>query len=172
MVNVLPSEELKDVWRFYRSRFVLTFSIIICIVAAVAFTALLPAYVSLWWGSKTTEQQLNTNFDPDADKIDITHSHDLLSQLTAVGLATSSPLDVIRKIIAERPKGITFTRLTYTSGKPSNLVITGISARRENINAFHDALMKDGSFATVNIPIGDLVGTNNSQFTVTLTGAF
>ncbi len=171
MVNVLPPEELRDVWRFYRARFVLVFSLVMIGCAIIACVALLPSFFMLWTGTNGGSS-LPKNVDPEADKAEFAHSRDLLAQLAPLANATSSPTEGLAHLILARPKGITIDRIVYSAGRPSSLIVTGLSDKRETINAFRDALQHDATFGNVNIPISDLVGATNGKFTITLTGTF
>ncbi len=69
--------------------------------------------------------------------------------------------------LAARPQGVTVDRIRYESGKPSQLVLSGY-APRYAVNHFRTALTDTGKFTSVSVPVGALVGTDDSGFSVTM----
>lgn len=138
-------------------------------VGGLLLAALLPSYVvmrtsaaalSVTQAASTTDQTQT-----------VTDTQALIAQLATVA-GTSSPAQLAAETIAARPKGVTISRVTYTRGSPSTLVVVGVAARREDVNAYKSTLAQNPVFSSVTVPINALVGVDDGAFTLTASGGF
>ena len=172
MANVLPVENVRSVWHFYRARFILAASFVITALSLIAIAALIPSYVLLLSDTSSSQSAPSAGkIDEQADHAELARTQGLITQLSPVAFATSSPLDAIEHALLLRPKGITVARIMFTNGKQDTIVFNGTSQTRESVNAYRKVLQSDPSYASVVIPVEDLVG-NGNQLTVTLSGSF
>ena len=171
MTNLLPENVQQKVWSEYRSRYVLTGSLLLILAAALSFLALSPSYIVL-----ATVHPAATAFvsvtQNKSDSVDIIRAQTLVSQFGPVITATSSLSQTISAVLAGRPRGVHIDHLTYTSGNQSGLVIAGTAQSRAEINAYRETLDADARFTSVTLPVGDLVGGQGGRFTLTLSGHF
>ncbi|MCR4281193.1 MAG: hypothetical protein NUV88_02585 [Candidatus Kaiserbacteria bacterium] len=178
MTNVLPKESLENVWTSYRSRLILVGSVVFLAIAFLAHLALLPAYIALRIEKSAQNQSAvvpappDTNPQDKANKNDITRAKALLTGITPIVSASSSPTEAIGVALSLRPKGVTLESINFVSGQNGSITLIGDSAGREGINQYREALSKGGYFKSVSVPVGALVGSEGGKFTLTLTGNF
>ena len=172
MTNLLPPEELQNVRNFYRARFLTVGSFVATACALIALIALVPSFLIVWIDSSSQRVVPVVSANRELDQTEYRKTQDRIKQLALVVHATSSSMQIVMRAVNARPKGISIDRISYSTGKGGAplVILAGVSARREAINAYYDTLKSDGTFKNVVIPVEDLVGTNGSRFTVTLTG--
>jgi len=177
MANVLPAGAQKEMWRFYRARFLFVAALALLASAAVTLLALLPAYVVLRIEEKTLSENvplvtLPASVQDKSDRANISRAQALVVRLSPVASSTTASLDALNAAIGVRPSGIVLQSLSYTAGQQGTIVISGEAPGGAAINAYRIALSADTRFKTVSVPISDLARTQRGRFTITLTGAF
>ncbi|MBI5457574.1 hypothetical protein HY971_02515 [Candidatus Kaiserbacteria bacterium] len=173
MSNILPKEAKKAVWNTYRARFIVAGSFTALFVASLCALSLLPSYLALHAGDVAgVPTSTSTKAVNDADRSAIASIRTILTSLSPVLVATTTPTAAITKVLSLRPSTITIDHLTYSGDEPGTLVVTGSAATREAINGYRQALSSDPLFKMVSIPIGDLTGEPGARFSLTLSGAF
>ncbi|MEK7133806.1 MAG: hypothetical protein AAB804_01920 [Patescibacteria group bacterium] len=174
MSNVLPRDMQKTVWRMYRARFIVAGSLIALGTALIAGLALLPIYVALHAGEVSTSASSREvkNSEVQAVRTEILRAQSLLSTLAPFAPATTTPSEAIGAALSLRPKGILVDRISYTPDIRGEIVIVGLAPTRDAINVYRQTLQADRHFKTVSVPIGDLAGTQDGRFSVTLLGDF
>lgn len=173
MTNVLPQKARKTVWRMYRARFVLAGSLVALSSALLSAAALSPSYLILQTDSSGTVTQNKTDAATAVkDRAAILETQSLLAVLTPLLNATTSKEEMISTALSVRPADISINHITLTSGKPGTMIVGGSAKNISAINAYRKALEGNGSFSSVAVPVGDLAGTQNGQFSITLTGNF
>lgn len=177
MANVLPREAQKKVSRSFRARYVLVGSLALLASAIVTLLALLPAYVVVYVERTSVSGDASLAASPagaqeKSDRDDILRAQMLLKDLSTTASSTTVGLDAIRAALEKRSKGITVQTISYVAGETGTIMVGGTAAGREDISAYATSLRADPRFKSVSIPIGDLAGTGNGRFTITLTGTF
>jgi hypothetical protein len=102
----------------------------------------------------------------------MTNAKALLSELSPLVSASTTPTAVITEALSLRPPGITVDEISYTSGNPASLMLVGSAATNGAISAYKTALASDALFTSVSVPVGALVGTDGGRFSMTLSGDF
>jgi len=157
----------------YRVRFVLAGSAVALVAALVASVALSPSYLILQVSSGNAPSQSKSDAPSVAlDRAAILETQSLLTALSPIESATSSQTQMIAEALALRPAGISINHITLTSGKPGTMILAGSAKNIAAINDYRKALGNDSNFTSVSVPVGDLAGTQNGQFSITLTGTF
>jgi hypothetical protein len=174
MTNVLPPQTQKVLWQTYIARIVIVVSVAVIVLAGVMALAIAPAKLTLIISDRAmahdslpTRGQISVQADRDA----ITSAQRLLDQATPYMATSTSVVNVITTTLAAIPKGAKVEHITYTTGKVSTLVLTG-SATRDQINAYKTTISADKRFTSVYVPVETLVGSQDRNFTMTLTGSF
>lgn len=172
MSNVLPQQAKRAVWGMYRSRFLIAGALVFILVAALSALALSPSYIVLYTeqGRFSEEAKADTSASQQ-DRATIIHTQALLNILSPL-LATSSPSQAIAKVIDARPSGVTVYHMTLTTGHPSSIIVSGTASTIEAINKYQNALRAEPLFDSVSVPVADLAGTGNGEFSVTISGNF
>lgn len=176
MANVLPEIDRKRVIREYILRLTLVLSSVILLSGVMSCVALLPAaaYVFVHQSSiripvestPLSQEQITQ------DRIDAQKTESLLRVLYPVMTATSSPVAVVRSVLAKRPTGVTITSFSFAADSKM-LTVSGQADGRDAVNTFRGALQSDPRFTNVVIPVNVLAGAGqNGRFSLTLTGAF
>lgn len=173
MSNLLPPTAKKTIWREYRSRFLVVGSLAGLVCAAVAFLALSPSYLVLRT-QEVAPPVIADSSGPGAlaqDRATISRTQALISVLSPL-TGTSTPTDVIASALALRPAGVRVNHITVSAGDSGSIVLGGVAVNSAAISAYQSALRGTGRFSSVSVPVSDLAGTENGDFTITLSGAF
>jgi hypothetical protein len=173
MSNLLPQRARKKVWADYRARFVFAGSCVAFVSALLAGTALLPSYLVLRVsGEAPPAPSATAASTTQEDRAAIQGAQALLTALSPLLKATTTPAQMISAALSERPPGVTVGHITLTSGKPGTMILAGSATDIGAINSYRKTLSADARFSSVSVPVGDLAGTQNGQFSITLTGEF
>lgn len=167
MANVLPNGAQKKVWRLYRGRFVIMFSLFSLALSLLALLSLVPSYLALSIAAPPSSDITpgKGSAVPDAASA-VARAQTLLRTLSPVLDSTSSPSMIIAQVLESRPKTLVVTRVTYDVSK-KELSLVG-SGNRSVISTYRDALTKDPRFATVSVPVSALVGSDGGTFSMTI----
>lgn len=171
MSNILPSTARSAVWSAYRARFILAGSLIGISTAALCALALLPSYLVIHSGNDDPSAQGLQDGDQ-ADRAAIVRTQLLLTTLSPLISATTSPSGTISAALASRVPNITIDRISYTAGDSGTLILSGIAKQREAVSVFRQALSGDKRWKGVTVPVGELAGVPGGRFSITLTGDF
>lgn len=155
------------------ARFVLTGSLILLLLAFVAFLSLLPAEIALQIEAASLEKTRANA--PSSDQINndretLADAGSYVRTLLPFTTASSTGFEAIGSAIADRPKGIALHVISYSPGTKT-ITISGVALASADIAAYQSALKADAHFSSVQIPVGALVG-GDKQFSVTLSGDF
>jgi len=173
MSNLLPQETKTTLWRTYRARFVIAGSLVMLIAGAVSFAALSPSYLVLQIDEGGQAAQLSANATAaQADRAAITHTQALLSTLAPFVSATTTATQVITEALSEKPAGIGILHINATPGNPGVIILSGTADTPKTIAAYQKTLEADARFSDVSVPVGDLAGTANGQFSITFSANF
>lgn len=176
MVNVLPEEARRSVWRFYRARFLLAVAVTLCVCGFLAFLAFLPAYAALRAEGAFFETASSANAgvqkakDPERDQI--LRTRILLEQLSPTASSSAPMFDALMSALGARPSGVRVDRMNYVRDTDGEVTIGGTASSREGVQAYVAALRLDPRWKNISVPIGDLAGTGDGRFSITLTGTF
>lgn len=85
-----------------------------------------------------------------------------------VTAATTSDAMIIA-VLSARPAGVSIDHINYSAGKIASIVITGMARTGDQVNAYQHALLANGQFASVSVPVGALAGVGEGHFTMTIT---
>jgi hypothetical protein len=67
---------------------------------------------------------------------------------------------------------VSLESISYNAGEEGELSIVGSAQGRELVNDYRAALVREGFFTNVSVPVAALVGASEGNFRMTLTGAF
>lgn len=169
MANVLPAEEKKRVLREVRSRFVLTFALVLMVGASVAIASLLPALISVRLATSGIPQDGELSQTVRDDQAKHARALALVSALNPLVLATTTPSATVIAALGAKPAGISVSGISYSKGR---LLLNGVSRDRQAINDYRETLEADARFSSVSVPVAALVGSQDGRFTITLLGQF
>lgn len=173
MSNVLPPEAKRATWRMYRARFLIAGSFAALAIAGFSALALVPSYLVLRVGRESAVAQNSSEMTGiQEDRSAIAHAHALIRALSPLLSSTTTPSASIAKVVTLRPAGIVVNHIALTTGHPGALVVSGVADTAEAISRYQNALRADSSFTSASVPVGDLAGTGNGQFSITLSGNF
>lgn len=175
MLNLLPTEEKKNVRSEYRRRLLsvgLMFSLAVFIITIVL---LLPSLV-----------KINFNINQAGGSLEVLNSKAALgdyqdsanivkqtkSEIDFLNKAISNQTQVADKIIRvlkNKPAGIKVENITWlNSNNGRKLILGGKSSSRDILNQYYNMLNSDSFFAKVALPISDLAKSSGGQFSITI----
>ncbi|HUO56263.1 MAG TPA: hypothetical protein VMU27_02425 [Candidatus Paceibacterota bacterium] len=172
MANVMPTEIKKEVRAVIRARFMLLTSCIVLICAVIVFLMLLPSWFSIAHTPQSPDSKPISAAQQALDKTALAQTTALLTTLSPIALASTTPSQAVSAALAVRPIGISIEQITYTAGNPSTLILFGSAKTTSAISDYRTALASSTIFTSVQVPVGALVGAEGGQFTLTLTGPF
>lgn len=157
----------------YRARLVIAGSLICLAASALSALTLLPSYLALHSGEgfSSIEDTVNRTTDRE-DRDAIIRTQLVLTTLSSLTHATTTPTEAISRALSLRPRDIKVDHIAYTAGNPGALMIVGQAGLREAVNAYRQALNADPKWKSVSVPVGDLAGAPGATFSVTLSGDF
>lgn len=171
MANVIPFEERKILLKRQKERYVFVGSVMLLVCALVANAALIPALIAIRVDRATLVTSVEqVRAEVANDQAVQVYTQGLLDSLNPIFAATTTPSTLLTVALQLQPPGISITSASYTGGAGSALVLSGTSQNRQALNAFRDALEKEGRYSSVVIPVAALVGTQDGRFTITLSG--
>ena len=170
MSNLLPPKVKRELWGMYRARSIILVALFLCVLAAVSFLALVPSYLVLQIGWRTPAQQ---SVDPSqaADRAVMAHTQAVVAALSPL-LASTTASALITDAIGARPAGITIDHVTAAAGSPGTIILTGSAGSNSEVSAYQRALQADPHFSGVSVPVADLIGSVNGEFSITLNASF
>ena len=172
MANLLPEHIQHAVWATTRAHFVAVAASVLLVAALFSALALLPSYLVLTVAVPAAESRVAAVVSTStATAADITMAQSLIKGLAPVLAATSSPDARIAAVVAVKPKNVRIAQITYTTGKPAILTVSGVAEDRDAINTYRAALLA-ANVGSVTVPVSALVGSADGQFTLTIGGDF
>jgi hypothetical protein len=164
MTNVLPGAHT-ILARRTRARFIIVIGLTLSAVALVAILALLPAFISI----SIARAGLASDAAAAAPAEQAEAARTLaLTQTLETFVATTSPSTTFIDALALQPQGVSVTSVRYSAGAAASLILSGTSEGREGVSAYRDALVSDGGFGKVSVPVAALAGTQQGRFSITL----
>lgn len=170
MTNVIPPEDLKDVWRGYRARLIIVFSSFALVFALLGGLALLPSYIALEMLAPESAEP-GARDEESKDAAELMRTQALVLQAAPLLAATSSATTMIEAALSLKPRGVSIDRIVYVGGDSQDLQLTG-AASRNALNEYRTILGSDPRFVNVSVPVGALVGAEGGRFSITLKGNF
>ncbi len=171
MSNVISREGRIAVGRMYRARFMIAGGLIFSATAFFAGLALLPAYLALHAVDAPSNAR-SASSSQERDRAEINRAVALLSILSPLVAATTTPTNTISRALSLRSAGVHIDHITYTTGEGGTIVISGTADTPTKIDAYRKSLSSEPMFTSVSVPVGDLVGAKGGHFSVTLQGTF
>ncbi len=170
MANVLPLQTQKKLWRIYRARFIIAFSVFMLGFALLGVILFIPSYFVLRIAAVPADGAVSTHSESASEDImAVARAQALVRTLQTLVSTTSSPSHSIASVLSNRPKGVLIERITYLADE-GQFLLSG-SASREALNAYHNVLLRNPAFTSVSIPVAALVGNEGGNFSITLTGS-
>ncbi len=166
MSIIFTESYFKKLRMLYRGRLLLALSRLVCIVAAISILALSPAFIVL--RNSEMQDMGNQQGELDSQKVkELSLVGKRVFALSEVFAATSSPRVFISEVTEKKPVGVKIVRIKYSA--PSLIMVTGSARTGKDINIFKEALLKSERYLSIDVPVGALIGTEETPFTMTLT---
>lgn len=183
MIDLLPSSEKSAIRKEYHLRvFVVCLAALSFVFAAMVFS-FVPLYIFTLsrYGEFLIESQsdeIQTRiFQVKEMELAVRDTNKKIDLLQG-GTQTPRVKDVFLNILESKTAGISITGLSYDSGgvvgkkgkeetvSPITILIQGNSSDRSTLLAFKDALLQKKEFASVNLPISNLVKDTDLSFSI------
>ncbi len=175
MSNVLPLLARNTILRDTQARVVTVGAHVASASAVVAILALVPAFLTsaiplLSDAVPVTSDETSALYEE--NRKEASRIRAALSVLAPFTEERPQVQKIIARVYELRPGGVDIERMQYQSGKPGQITLTGVSDAREPVNDFRAALVAEGFFSSVSVPVAALVGALDGRFTMTLSGDF
>lgn len=178
MPNLLPALQKEQLKKEYYTR-VAVVALLLSLFAIVgSVILLLPAYLSVSAKEKAIQEEIAAV----QKQIAAEEGEEILSLLGEVRgsvavlmpTATSSSATKLLQFISEkRPSGVVLTGFSYDHREGgSSLSLIGRALTRDALITFVKELRSDTRFSLVDLPISDLVRSQNLTFTIKIGGSF
>lgn len=180
MANLLPAEEKKNVRTIYRLRLSAILVGAATFIAIANLALLAPSYLRAGTKEQVAEDRVTQVSGVSADEQArageaVREEARAFEKKTALFLRTQTvargtyPARMISDIITLREPLVRIQSLSYDKTEiRERFVVAGISAGRDHLARFVDALKKDARFTKVEIPISSYVKTNDINFSIAL----
>lgn len=177
MINLIPNEEKKKVFKDFYLRFVAVFFIMLGASLVFASAAILPAYFTSSIEESLISARLKTQQNepislPDQNTLAVIK--DLKGKLALIEENKKNNFifsqKVINEIILKKTPSIKITQISYRNDPESgkSIDISGVASSREALLAFRRALEDDPSFSKVELPISNFVRESNIKFSLSI----
>jgi len=155
----------------YRTRFIIAGALVLLFAAVFSALALAPSYVVLSLQNETNPPAQSGTAASQDDRTAIAHTQALITALSPL-IATTSASTLIAQALGARPAGVAIDHITATAGTPGTIILSGSAAQIDAISTYQSALLADKQFSNVSVPVGDLAGTADGTFSITLSANF
>lgn len=175
MSNVLPLAARSKILHDTQARVITVGALVASACAIVAILALTPAFLTsaiplLSDTVPATSDETTALYEE--NKKEASRVRAALSVLAPFTEERPHVQKIIARVYELQPRGVDIERMQYQSGKPGQITLTGVSDAREPVNDFRAALVAEGVFSSVSVPVAALVGALDGRFTMTLSGDF
>lgn len=169
MTNVLPPEYKKAVWRRERARFIFAFSVVALFCTLIACISLAPTFaVIILSGIDVSARESAASTSASGARIEETKT--LIADLRPAFLSTTTPSEIVSRVLALKPAGLAIHGIEYAAGKEGQVTLVGAAENPQIIEAYRSLLAREARFKSVSVPVDALVGANTGQFTITVKG--
>ncbi len=173
MFNLLPESEKKILRREYARRRAFVFFIACGALIVIAVVMLIPSYVlsHVKYGAAITDRDATTKESKDSPALpvgDMQHIQDLLT-FVGTGQPATTSSSIITTVAMARPKGIKILSISLVWGDKPAAQVRGISATRESLRTFTDALKTSNIFDAVDLPVSSFAKDADIPFTIGMT---
>lgn len=179
MINLLPLKEKKKIYQLYFIRLSIVSLFLLLIVLIVGTVLLLPSlFLSVVKERSAAERVLLArealSLEEGRNVEAIIASVNKKIGILALAPGVSATLNkAFRTIIDRQPEGLKITGLLYEkdvlgdTGR-GKIFIRGISSERDALIAFADLLKKESLFSEVDLPVSNLIKSEDIAFSITV----
>jgi Tfp pilus assembly protein PilN len=177
MINLIPTEEKKEIRKDFYSRLLTVFFMMLCFLVLILLIATSPSYIVSLEKKVSISQRLEKQKNevmPEIDQQAVISIKDLDAKLALLVEARKNQYifsqKVINEIVSQRVSGIKITRFSYENNPldGKKVGITGLAQDREQLLLFREALESDSSFKQVDLPISNFVKGADIEFNLNL----
>lgn len=177
MINLIPKTEKKKKITDFYLRVLSVFLIMVGFSFLFASLALVPAFISNYYGNKTlknniklqTEEPITENEKDTLDLIDeLDKKITILENSQAERYSFSNR--IINEILLKKGSNIKITEIVYQKDElgDQNIDVGGVASNREALLSFRRLLENNPSFKNVELPISNFVRGSNIRFSLRL----
>jgi hypothetical protein len=170
MINLIPPSAKKSIAFEYWKRVITVWFCLFSSALVILSVFLLPTYIALQSQISFLEDKVSSGLDRVSD-YDITATELITANKQAALLldnnATNTPSSLVKILNTYAGNGVSinnfqFTKLDSTPG----LVLAGVASTRQELARFRDEITQDSRFATVNLPISNLIKDKDLIFSM------
>ena len=171
MFSLLPEKNKKNLKKEYLVRYIILILLMGIFCIFIFIVSLVPAYINVNLNKKLIEtslkEQNNEKESLSADEAD--RIFDVLEKQTSFLIRQQQLTSFVLTNITEHlDTGISILKLygSYDNKEGWTIKIDGTANSREGLSAFVDRIKADGQFKKINLPVSDLVKSENINFSI------
>ncbi len=173
MINLLPQEQQKVLQKEYHFRRAAVAMYFVNAILLIAVILLIPSYVLVTYRAEATIPIQNSNEQAKRTALatEVANDNIILTALTPPA-ASIPPSSSIFLIMGDVPAGDSVTSIDYEPGSaaPFSITVGGIAASRESLLSFVEALRREPTIDSVNLPISNFASDADIHFSFIVTG--
>ena len=173
MLNLLPIDEKKRIFKLYRFRITIVVVWLGVVAFLVAILSLIPIYIIARAEQSTLNQELTQLKNQPEFRIeeglqkDIKEINQKLNAFSGDN-AISLSQQVLLPLLHVLPSDIHLSEIFYSAPgeTPAGITLVGVADTRTALQSFADDLEKSDAFMNVELPISDFVKNQNVDFRI------
>ncbi len=176
MINLLPDSDKRALLKVYRYRLISVALGALSGVAILAAVVLVPSYVTTMYHVQSARQFVEHNRN--AQEVE---EHNRLRQRvadSALTIKTMSPevrksyISIMDVILKNKGSGNSVNHMSFSADdkKVFKVTVQGIASSRQNLQAFTNALGRESSIVSVDVPVSNFTKESNINYSFTVTG--
>lgn len=176
MVNLLPTKERKQLRRIYFARFATVFFFLASAVTFAGSLLLAPSYFLAESNANAARKDLGISLESAASRASLDAKEKIaflkerITILKEYQRAPASAL-ILSHIAADASTdiGVNAISIVFTASGEGTVNVTGKAKTRTALIALGQKLQSDGAFHGASVPVSDLAGGNNIDFSIPFT---
>jgi hypothetical protein len=174
MLHFLPEQNTKQVRLEYIMRVCIYAFFFIFLASLLLISLFLPSVIFSVFNNQTAQSQLVSILAVNnAEGIDpttvIAGANGMTKVFSGEDASSTELSDIVGKIVSLKNTNVQIASIVMTENPGTKtFVVSGTAMTRDDLTAFDNALVNSGIFASVNLPVSDLIDDTNDTFAITL----
>ncbi len=177
MINLIPNEEKKIMFRDFYHRLLNVVLVMLAASFFIASLAITPAFLSAYYGGNLINKNLqvqNTEIVSEVDQNTLSEVRSLQDKMSLIEKTQREKYlisnNIINEILIKKLNNIKITDISYKSSSPRGKIvnISGLAPSREALLIFRKSFEENPAFKEVDLPISNFVKGSNIRFYLTL----
>ncbi len=174
MLDFLPQKNKRQVTLEYILRGLIFLLVAVFLGLFLLILLFIPSAIFSKYESKTVANQLDITESlaskSNNDVVALVKKLNSMADILERDTANISDSGIIDKIISLKNNNISISSFSISAaaGNSQKITISGIASTRDDLTSFNKALVDDGTFTNVDLPVSYLINNTNANFSITL----